>query len=109
MFRISNNKIQITRGDTGRFSLAVMNGKDDYNYSSDTVVFTVKRSTYDTNALIQKTISYGNDVLILPSDTSELEYGEYVYDVQLTTQGGAVDTIITPNKFVILPEVSYGS
>lgn len=108
MFNIANNKISITRGDTGIFTLDIKNGATAYDYTNDTVLFTVKRDTYTTDALIQKTVVYGENVTILPEDTAGLDYGEYVYDVQVTTAGGLVDTVITPSKFVVLPEVTFG-
>lgn len=39
-------------------------------------------------------------LIIEPMDTKGFS-GEYQYDVQLTTVGGYVDTIIPPNKFII--------
>ena len=112
MFAIINNDIKITRGDTGVFTLAIKNGNTDngntdYDYSNDTVLFTVKQNTLTTDVLIQKTVRYGENVAIEPSDTANLSYGEYWYDVQVTTQGGIVDTVITPHKFRVLDEVTF--
>jgi len=109
MFKITNNEITITRGDTGRFTLNVLNAQGEpYDYSSDTVTFTVKKSTTTSQVLIQKTVLYGQPVIIEPADTAELNYGKYVFDVQLTTGGGGiVDTVITPTAFVVTPEVTF--
>lgn len=107
VFSISNKTIKITRGDSGVFTLTVKQGDSDYDYTNDTVIFTVKKNTNTDEVLIQKTIQYGEDVIIMPEDTRDLAYGDYVYDVQLTTVGGYVDTIITPNKFTVTPEVTF--
>ena len=107
MFKINNKTISITRGDTGIFTLTIKNGDNDYDYSNDTVKFTVKESTTAAEPLIQKTVVYGQNIVIEPSDTANLKYGDYVYDVQLTTSGGIVDTVIVPSKFVVLPEVTF--
>ena len=107
MFKITNNVIHITRGDTGIFSLALTNGGEPYDYSNDTVVFTVKRSVYDTTPLIQKSVTYGQTVAIAPADTENLGYGKYVYDVQVTTAGGIVDTVIPPTEFIVQSEVTF--
>ena len=108
MFKIVNNVIRITRGDTGIFSLSLKNAEGEaYDYSNDTVKFTVKSDVYSKTALIQKTVSYGETVTILPGDTAQLPYGEYAYDVQVTTQGGIVDTVIPPNKFIVMSEVTF--
>lgn len=108
MLKISNeNTISLTRGDTARIALAVKRADGtDYDYSADTVLFTVKKNVYETDFLIQKTVTDGI-VYIAPSDTETLSYGEYAYDVQLTTQSGDICTIITPAKFIVEPEVTW--
>lgn len=108
MFKINGSTISITRGDTGVFSLDIKNAQGQaYDYSQDTVLFTVKKTVFDNTPLIQKTVVYGENITILPSDTSSLPYGAYVYDVQLTTAGGVVDTIIVPSKFIVMEEVTW--
>lgn len=110
MFKIlNNNTIEITRGDTGVFTLDITHQDGTpCDYSNDTVLLTVKQNVYTTDFLIQKHIQYGENIVIEPSDTQELNYGDrYVYDVQLTTAGGIVDTIIPPSKFVVLQEVTF--
>lgn len=108
MFSIVGNTIKITRGDTGIFTLDINGG--EYDYSNDSVLFTVKQNTLTADIIFQKTVTYGNAVIILPEDTRGLSYGEYVYDVQVTTSaesGSVVDTVITPSKFVVMPEVTF--
>lgn len=108
MFKINGSTISITRGDTGVFSLDVKTASGTaYDYSQDTVLFTVKKTVFDSTPLIQKQVIYEENITILPTDTSNLPYGTYVYDVQLTTAGGVVDTIITPSKFIIGEEVTW--
>ena len=107
MFSIEGNTIKITRGDTGIFTLELKNGTQTYDYTNDTVVLTVKQDTVTKSHLIQKTITYGNNVAFAPADTAALPYGEYWYDVQVTTSGGQVDTVIPPSKFVVMPEVTF--
>lgn len=106
MFKIENKKIQITRGDTGMFTLSLSQDGQEYDYSSDAVVLTVKKNVYTTETVMQKHISYGENVVIEPSDTAELDFGDYVYDVQVKTPGGIVDTVIPPSTFSVLPEVT---
>ena len=108
MFNINGTTIKITRGDTGVFSLDIKNAQGQaYDYSQDAVLFTVKKTVFDSTPLIQKQVIYEENITILPTDTSTLPYGTYVYDVQLTTAGGVVDTIITPSKFIIAEEVTW--
>lgn len=108
MLKISNdNTISLTRGDTARISLAVKQADGTaYDFSADTVLFTVKKNVHATESILQKTVTDGT-VYIAPADTAELAYGEYAYDVQLTTQSGDVCTIIAPAKFVLEPEVTW--
>ena len=46
-------------------------------------------------------------IKIDPSDTSGLDFGQYVYDVQATFGSGEVKTIIKPAKFFVGGEVTY--
>ena len=108
MFRLDGTNITITRGDTGIFSFAIKDANgQDYDFSNDTVLFTVKANTYTTTIIFQKQVIYGENIIIAPTDTAQLRYGEYVYDVQLTTAGGIVDTVIPPSKFIVKEEVTF--
>ena len=109
MFKINDKgEISITRGDTGIFTLDISTSDgSSYDYSNDEVLFTVKRTVYDAEHVIQKRITYGENVTILPSDTSSLSYADYVFDVQVTTAGGIVDTVIPPSKFTVRSEVTF--
>ena len=40
-----------------------------------------------------------------PSDTKNLPFGNYVYDIELTTADGFVDTFIGPATFTLTGEV----
>lgn len=107
MFQINNKTIKITRGDTGIFTLDIKRQDGTpYDYSNDTVLFTVKQDTNTDVVLIQKTVVYGENITIEPNDTKSLKYGDYVYDVEVTS-GNIVDTIISPSKFIVLPEVTF--
>ena len=102
-----DNTISLTRGDTARINLAIMASDGSaYDYSSDAVVFTVKASTVASDHLIQKTVTDGV-IYIAPEDTAGMSYKEYVYDVQLTTVGGDVCTVVPPAKFIVEPEVTW--
>ena len=102
-----DNAIHLTRGDTARINLAISASDGTaYDYSEDTVVFTVKASPIVSDYLIQKAVTDGV-IYIAPEDTAGLSYKEYVYDVQLTTVGGDVCTVVTPAKFIVEPEVTW--
>ena len=108
MLRIKGAEITLTRGDTARIELAVTKDGRAYDFSDDTVLFTVKRNTETAEILIQKE-SVDGVIAILPADTDGLAYGPYVYDVQLTTAGGDVCTVIPPSPFNLAPEVTWAA
>lgn len=106
----SNGVIQLTRGDSAWFSITVNNaitGEEYTTDSLDTLTLTIKKRAKDEEALVEKTIDGTGIFYIEPSDTSDLKFGSYVYDVQLTTADGHVFTVITPTTFEILSEVTY--
>ena len=102
--------IRLTRGDTADFSISVQNevSKDSYEIQAgDTFRFTVKESSEDTDIVLQKVLNGLDSFTIEPDDTKSLEYGDYVYDVELTTEDGDVYTIIPPSRFTIMEEVTW--
>lgn len=107
VFEITNNKIRITRGDTGIFEIDILDRVTDlpYNPESDDVVrFTVKKSQYQNKPLIYKE---GTQITLDPIDTLNLPYGKYLYDVEITLANGMVQTIIEPNEFEVTSEVTW--
>ena len=110
MYKIdSENNIYLTRGDTCVLKLAVTDSEEQpYDYSNDTVQLTVKASTYTETIIIQKNIS-GDSFIIDPSDTANLNYGKYLYDVQIITPLHNVYTVIAPANFIVCDEVNFNA
>ena len=104
MLKIDNNEIYITRGDSGIIELALEKDGEPYDYSEDTVVFSVKRRPCDFNPVIQKEV-VGNRIVLNPADTKSLPFGVYFYDVKVNTAGGDVITAIVPTNFTVGEEV----
>ena len=115
-YSIKGNTIALTRGDTfmGKISL-VIDGEPYVPSDDDVIRFAVKnkdmtpgkKEYVDEEPLIEKTIPNGSLILKLdPSDTKELDFGDYVYDVQITLADGSVTTFITASTFRITPEVA---
>ena len=51
----------------------------------------------------------GEAVIALhPEDTASMAFGDYVYDIQLTRAVGTVTTLVTPSRFRLTEEVTYG-
>ena len=100
-------KITIVRKDTGDLTITIENYLLD---EGDEVVFTVN-SGYDLeHSLIQKRITEFQDhsaLVHLNVEDTDLEPGEYLYDIQVNTADGRVDTVLGPAKFKIIGGITF--
>lgn len=108
MFLIDNRRrMKIVKGDTAIFNIGI----NDYNFvEGDKVYFTVKKSVDDTENAIQKVVTSfdGNQAKIfLCKEDTNIEAGEYLYDVQCSLSNGIVDTIVLPTKFKVLGGITH--
>lgn len=107
-FKVKKNTIFLTRGDTFKAHLTI-NNPDGTEYTpqeGDTVRFALKENIEDQECLILRDIPTDTMLLVLnPEDTKNLEFGSYVYDIQLTKANGDVDTFITASKLKLTAEV----
>jgi hypothetical protein len=108
MFKIIGAKIFLTRGDTAFIDIKIlrMDGTEYQLKAGDQVLFTVKKNARDETVLFQKTPVDGI-IKISPADTDHLRFGDYVYDCQLRTYDGIVQTFIPPSLFRVTEEVTY--
>lgn len=106
MFKITGTNISMTRGDSASFDITVQNadGTPYTLHTGDTVTLTVKKTVNDSEVLLQK---QGVNITLENSDTKNLEYGSYVYDVQVDLADGSKHTIIEPSVFEIRAEVNW--
>lgn len=116
MIEVTNGgNVKIIRGDTGVLELSIEDAQgQSYDFSGDTVILTVKKSSWDKDAVIQKTFNSDKQVVFEVEDTKNLAFGDYVFDVQLTHTEGegteaitTVDTVIPVHKFTVGQEVSW--
>lgn len=111
MITIDNNKnITMTRGDTfARTLILKKNGQTYVPENGDVIRFAmakVYKSKTGYELLIEKTID--NSTLLWkldPEDTADLEYGKYVYDLQMTYADGSVETFADKKQFILTEEV----
>lgn len=110
MFEIDKNQnIKLTRGDSAYSVVGMVAKKSKVPYvpqSGDVIRFALKKDYEDETVLIRKVIP--NDTLLLhiePSDTEDLPFGDYVYDIEITKANGDVDTFIDRKIFKITEEV----
>lgn len=116
-FKIDNNQIWLTRGDTLKCTIGLVNKATGEPYDlaqGDSVRFALKHSRMnatktaydDKSPLLTKAIPVATMALVLdPEDTSGLDFGNYVYDVQVTFADESVDTVIEPTPFYLTAEV----
>lgn len=110
LYILEDGTIRITRGDTARIKVDVNDITNGVAYElqqNDVLVLTVKKAVTDSVYVIQKIEKGGSAFHIEPSDTEKLKFGNYKYDVQLTTEMGDVYTIVEPSTFEVMKEVTY--
>lgn len=103
----STKEISLTRGDSLILNFTITKNEEEYvPVQGDAVRFALKQTIPDDEPLILKDADITNQTIeLLPSDTKQLAFGTYVYDIQLTTVDGYVDTFIGPATFRITEEV----
>lgn len=102
----NTNAIQLTRGDTGVFTISLKNpdGTAYTPVSGDKVRFHMAR-TPGGKLLVDKEIPIASmELTILPKETKELPFGEYWYDIEFTDRTGKVSTVVI-GKFELTKEV----
>ena len=112
MLKVKGKKVTHTRGDTADLLVTILKEKPDGNKEpyipeeGDEVRFALSDHYDDDNPLIMVDIPIDTMILHLdPEDTEPLEFGEYVFDCQLTTSDGYVDTFIDKGTWVLTEEV----
>lgn len=108
MLYVDNENVFLTRGDSCDLIITIrdIQGEIYELQTGDILTFTIKVNCHTEDIIIQKVITT-NVVSITPADTEELAYGAYWYDVQLTTLGEDIYTVIPPHRFNITPEVTF--
>lgn len=109
MFSINQktNKIKITQGDNAELEILIYDadGKKREIFDDDTIVLTMKKEVNSSSVLLSKNAVAGV-IEFMPEDTKDLSAGTYIYDIQLTTFGGKIYTIVPLSYFEICQEVS---
>lgn len=111
MLKIKGTDITFNRGDSIYLNVNVYdeNGEPYNLQTGDALYFGVKAKLKDKNYAIPPKKLEGTLLSIEPEDTYDLDFGEYVYDIQLITANGRSSTIIKPSAFIIEPTVTaYG-
>lgn len=101
----ANGDVELTRGDTAHFDVIITQPDGTaYEFAAgDSLKLTVKKDV-NGDVLIQKAVE-NTEIDLAPEDTKDLEFGAYVYDVELTTASGDVYTVVPCSRFTIGKEV----
>ena len=109
MFKINNktNKITLTKGDNAELTVKIIdsNGVQRGIYDDDVITLTVRKTADSEEVALSKTAVDGK-ITFTPEDTNSLSVGLYYYDIQLTTFGGKIYTVIPLSIFEISQEVT---
>lgn len=115
MARVINGDIWLTRGDTFERPVHIIVGGNEYTPTADdTVVFRLKRKDFtpfnqefkDETALIEINIPVSTMVLVIPpSATEQLHFGDYYYDIRWTDANGKNKTFVHDKILHLTPKV----
>ena len=103
-----DNGIRMIQGDTGSIRLTL----DNYKLSSGDKVTFAMTSNSLKRLLIEKNItefeSDGTALIILNGkDTVDIAPGSYLYEIQVITKDGRIDTVIPMTRFKIMEGMIY--
>ena len=110
------NKIKMVQGDTGCIRLKINN----YPLSEgDEVIFGLalkpqpQAIEQSNDLLIRKTVTDFDEegcahIFIEGEDTLNLEPGVYLYEIQVNTKDGRIDTVVNATKLTILEGIIHG-
>lgn len=110
---MEENILTMTRGDTEifKFQRLDLNG-DPILTEANKCWFSVKNTDNEQQVVLQKTIedmTFDEEgwyrFTINPQDTNELQYGDYVYDVEVIQDG--YKQTISKGQFIIEYEVTF--
>lgn len=106
-----DNKIELTRGDTAYLDInltqSIKSGSEEsYEIGEHDVIRFTARKNYVSEIALQKVLEGKSVIHILPEDTRALDFGDYVYDIEITLENGDVFTIVS-SKLKLGNEVTY--
>lgn len=99
MLKVSQSMaIQLTRGDNATLNVTITNETSGEPYEiseKDVIEMTVrKKPCKDSDIMFHKKLVGSQSIIINPEDTKRMSYGDYVYDIQLTTEAGGITVTI---------------
>ena len=106
VFYPATRQIIITRGDTGSKEVTYTYDDEPYELQTgDRINFGVKKDYTDRECLIEKTYTVNPFALHLdPQDTKMLNFGDYVWDMEVVLANGYTETFAS-GIFTVTEEV----
>lgn len=109
------NSVTIIRGSSKTYALSVKDSSGNpVNLTGARIIFSMKEGFCNESAIIRKDSNNGiteieitdplagmAEIKILPSDTTTLDVGEYLFDVWVILTSGKQYPVIPPSKLVI--------
>lgn len=102
MLEITGKKIDISRGDTGQFTITFTG--EDKPADGTNVWFSLKKTKNSENVLFEKHYTVHEDKILvrLTSNDTDLPFGQYWWDVRIRFPDGSIYTPMLPASFRIL-------
>ena len=107
MLKIEGTTIYMTRGDDAEIQIDItdLSGEKYVLKDGDVLKLTVKKTVKEYDTAFEVVADADGLFTISASDTKSLEFGKYVYDVQLTSDG-KIQTVVPCSNFMIEAEVT---
>lgn len=109
MFDIQGKNIEISRGDTGVYTIT-FSGVDAPE-DGTTAEVSLKKTKDSENLIWEKKYTVADSritVTLLSEDTADLPYGQYWWDVRILFRDGTIFTPMKPASFKVVEVIGNG-
>lgn len=105
MFNVDGQKIGITKGDTGQFTITFTG--DDKPEDGCTALVSLKKTKTSEDAIWEKRLAIADDTVTVTvtSQDSNIPFGQYWWDVRILFRDGTIFTPMNPASFKVLEVV----
>lgn len=105
MIEIDGDKIGVTKGDTGQFTISFTG--TDAPTANDTILVSLKKTKTSENVLWEKRLRVNNSSVLvtLTQEDTNHPFGQYYWDARILYRDGTVYTPMDPASFKILEVV----
>lgn len=108
MMNVTGRDIEITKGDTGAFTITFTG--DDKPSDGCTVEVSLKKTQTSDTPIWEKKLTVSNDAIyvILNQADTDQPFGQYWWDARILFQDGTVYTPMKPASFKVLEVIGDG-